>query len=200
MRLAFILGLMLAVGACASKGDEKQLVVSSAKQSLSKTALPKKRTPAQRVSPDYPPIEYMAKLEADMTKKISSDGIAPLKEEKNILLTLPADRLFDENSYNVKESASNLLKKISSSLAFFPKTTVQIKSYTDNGNRPATSKILSERRAQSIAATFSENKISPNRIHTEGMGSPLPVAPNETEEGKAQNNRIELILLPLTNE
>ncbi len=56
---------------------------------------------------------------------------------------------------------------------------------------------LSQQRAESVASALITQGVAANRIRTSGMGPANPVASNSTEEGKAQNRRVEITLSPL---
>lgn len=77
---------------------------------------------------------------------------------------------------------------------------VTIKGYTDNIPPQrlkalyATNEILSEARAKMVADYLVSIGIAPNAISIKGMGDADPVAPNETEEGRSKNRRIEFTL------
>jgi len=53
---------------------------------------------------------------------------------------------------------------------------------------------LSDRRAKAVADYLIRKGINPSRINVVGYGSKKPVAPNDTEEGRAKNRRVEVIL------
>jgi outer membrane protein OmpA-like peptidoglycan-associated protein len=57
---------------------------------------------------------------------------------------------------------------------------------------------LSEQRAQSVAAYFKSQRIVPERLITEGFGERFPIASNDTPQGRQENRRVELRLVPLT--
>jgi outer membrane protein OmpA-like peptidoglycan-associated protein len=66
-----------------------------------------------------------------------------------------------------------------------------ITGHTDNVGKPAANKVLSEQRAQACKDYMVERGIDASRIEAVGFGDEQPVAPNETEEGRQRNRRIE---------
>ena len=56
---------------------------------------------------------------------------------------------------------------------------------------------LSERRAKSVSGYFVAREVTPARVQTFGMGESDPVATNSTPQGRQQNRRVELVLVPL---
>lgn len=66
-----------------------------------------------------------------------------------------------------------------------------ITGHTDNVGKPASNKLLSEKRAQACKDYMVERGIDASRIEAVGFGDEQPIAPNETEEGRQRNRRIE---------
>jgi outer membrane protein OmpA-like peptidoglycan-associated protein len=58
--------------------------------------------------------------------------------------------------------------------------------------------VLSEQRAESVATYFRSQQVTPQRLVTEGFGERFPIADNNTADGRQQNRRVELRLVPLT--
>lgn len=75
-----------------------------------------------------------------------------------------------------------------------PSKKVKLTGYTDNQGSDAYNLALSLKRAKAVAAYLTSKGISGARIVTEGKGSANPVASNDTEEGKAQNRRVEFLI------
>jgi outer membrane protein OmpA-like peptidoglycan-associated protein len=57
---------------------------------------------------------------------------------------------------------------------------------------------LSQQRADSVASGLILQGVAQNRLRTQGLGPDNPVASNSTEDGKAQNRRVEITLSPLS--
>ncbi len=71
---------------------------------------------------------------------------------------------------------------------------VEISGHTDNVGTPEYNLALSQRRAESVKAFLVSKGISAGRLGTRGYGAEKPVASNETEEGRAQNRRVEIVI------
>ena len=78
-----------------------------------------------------------------------------------------------------------------------PQVTMVINGHTDSVGDPNQNLILSQARASSVVNYYASRGIDPNRFVPIVHGSANPVAPNETEAGRAQNRRIEVTLLHL---
>jgi outer membrane protein OmpA-like peptidoglycan-associated protein len=68
--------------------------------------------------------------------------------------------------------------------------------HTDTVGSAEYNQKLSERRADAVRRYLINGGIMPERIRTEGFGESKPVASNDTDEGRAQNRRVELRVLP----
>jgi outer membrane protein OmpA-like peptidoglycan-associated protein len=70
--------------------------------------------------------------------------------------------------------------------------------HTDSTGSDAYNQALSERRAQSVADYLSMRGVARARMGIRGYGETQPIAPNETEEGRSQNRRVEIKVVPVT--
>ncbi len=102
--------------------------------------------------------------------------------------------LFDVNSANIKAESYGTLKQIAQILQ--DNTTVKIKivGYTDSDGDDAANLSLSKQRAVAVKVSLTkEFGIDESRMETDGKGELQPAAPNTSQEGKAQNRRVEFI-------
>lgn len=72
-----------------------------------------------------------------------------------------------------------------------PAVVVEVRGYTDNQGKAASNIKISKQRADAVKAYLVKKGISAKRVTAKGLGPVNPVAPNETEEGRAKNRRIE---------
>ena len=79
-------------------------------------------------------------------------------------------------------------------LKAYPAVAVRLEGYTDNTGDAAANKKLSLDRAVTVKEIMIAGGIADARIGTDGYGEEKPIAPNETEEGRAKNRRTELIV------
>ncbi len=78
-----------------------------------------------------------------------------------------------------------------------PQATMRIRGYTDDQGPADLNQRLSQDRAQAAASYLVAHGIEPTRITVEGLGPTDPIAPNDTDQGRAQNRRIEVDLFNL---
>jgi outer membrane protein OmpA-like peptidoglycan-associated protein/uncharacterized membrane protein YeaQ/YmgE (transglycosylase-associated protein family) len=104
------------------------------------------------------------------------------------------DLTFDGPSVKTIPATERAVKTVSTLLKYFPGVTIRIEGHTDNLGDPAANRRLSLERANAVKDALVKAGVPPDRISTEGFGSEKPLAPNDTEENRAKNRRIELTL------
>ncbi|TIH42921.1 OmpA family protein, partial [Klebsiella pneumoniae] len=75
-----------------------------------------------------------------------------------------------------------------------PNATIEVAGHTDSDGEEAANQALSERRAQAVVDYLVRAGLPANRFTPIGYGSTQPLAGNESEDGKAQNRRIEFVV------
>ena len=78
----------------------------------------------------------------------------------------------------------------------YSQSTLQIIGHTDSDGDAAYNQQLSEGRARAVANVLIANGVPNGRIQTVGRGESQPVASNLNAAGKAQNRRVEIVILP----
>lgn len=100
---------------------------------------------------------------------------------------------FDFNSEIIKEESKPTLNQVAAILKEKPDWRMTIEGHTDNVGGESFNQALSERRAKSVRDFLVKAGIEDARLESVGLGLSKPVAPNETEIGRAQNRRVELV-------
>lgn len=104
--------------------------------------------------------------------------------------------LFDVDSDVIREESAPTLDQIGTMLQGHPDLRISIEGHTDADGEEAYNRELSDRRAASVRARLIESYgIDSSRLESRGFGESVPVAPNDTPEGKQQNRRVELVRL-----
>lgn len=134
--------------------------------------------------------------EAELRQSLGNDDVTIVNTGDRLIVSLPQDILFDVDSAQVFPALRSDLLKVSDSLQNYPNSTVQVIGHTDNSGGASYNQGLSERRANSVADVLLDGGVSFNRIQAFGRGEDQPVASNLTTEGKAQNRRVEIVILP----
>lgn len=102
--------------------------------------------------------------------------------------------LFDTGKATVKPESAGILASVGAVLEADPALRLEIRGHTDNVGAPAANQRLSEDRAAAVKAHLVKTfGIAADRLVTAGFGDTKPVAGNDTERGRAQNRRVELV-------
>jgi outer membrane protein OmpA-like peptidoglycan-associated protein len=103
------------------------------------------------------------------------------------------DRLtFDFGKATLRPESAEQLKNVAEILKARPKVTIKLGGYTDNTGPADFNMKLSQERADNVMAELVKLGIDAGRLKAEGYGEQYPVATNDTEEGRAQNRRIDI--------
>lgn len=114
--------------------------------------------------------------------------------ERGFELTL-SDVLFEFDKANLKPGSARSLTSVAEFLRENPQRKITIEGYTDNLGSDAYNLALSQRRAESVRDFLVQNGISADRITARGLGEEYPVASNETQAGRQQNRRVQIIIV-----
>ena len=110
------------------------------------------------------------------------------------LIVNMSDVLFDFNKYTLKTEAREKLAKVSGILLAYPGLKLQVEGYTDNIGSDEYNQKLSEQRADSVRDYLVQQSVADSNVTAQGYGKRSPVADNSTNEGRAQNRRVELVV------
>ena len=105
------------------------------------------------------------------------------------------DRLtFDTGKDTLQPSSQEQLNNVVAILKAYPNVHVKIGGYTDNTGNAGANLKLSDDRAKNVMNALVAGGIDQSRLEAKGYGEEHPVASNGTEEGRAQNRRISLLV------
>lgn len=104
---------------------------------------------------------------------------------------------FERATPNILENSLPSIRKIAEILKKHPTLHIRIDGHTDNVGIKKDLKILSNLRAEAIRNILLQEGIEPHRVGTHGFGDTKPIAPNDTEENKRKNRRVEITILAI---
>jgi outer membrane protein OmpA-like peptidoglycan-associated protein len=139
---------------------------------------------------------YMDRQESQLRDSLQGSRIEIDRRGDEIVLNMPSSVTFGFDSSELTSQARSSLNEVSNVLREYTDTRVNIAGHTDSIGDANYNQRLSERRAQAVGNYVSQNGVSPTRLNTVGYGEAQPVASNETEQGRAQNRRVEITLTP----
>ncbi len=139
---------------------------------------------------------YMDAQERKMRERTAGTGIDVVRQGDELLLRMPSGITFATNQSTIQPQFQPTLDQVATTLAEYPKTMIDVLGHTDSDGAEAYNQTLSERRAQSVSSYLGGRGIASVRIATMGYGETRPIASNETPDGKAQNRRVEIKVVP----
>lgn len=156
-----------------------------------------KEEQVQKVSSTYESL--LVKMKSEI-----SQGQVTISELKGKLTVNMVDSiLFDSGKAEVKKGGLEILEKVISILKDVNDKAIRIEGHTDNvqiggalAKRYPTNWELSAARAINVARFLQDQGIDPGQLAAVAYGEWKPAGTNDTEEGKAKNRRIEIILVP----
>lgn len=133
-----------------------------------------------------------AKAEA-LQMAAQMDDLKAEQSQRGIVLTLQ-DIVFAFNSAELEPGGERTVDRIAKYLNEYPKRKLTVEGFTDSVGSEDYNLELSKKRAESIRRALVEQGVERNRINTEGLGESYPVASNDTDAGRQQNRRVEVIV------
>jgi len=140
-----------------------------------------------------------------MRSEIEKGKITITQLRGKLTVNMLDEILFDSGKTTIKPEGIEVLERVGMILLDVEDRAIAIEGHTDNvpigpglGKKYATNWELSAARATNVARYLQEKiGINPGLLSATGYGEYQPVASNETEEGRAKNRRIEIVLVPL---
>lgn len=117
-----------------------------------------------------------------------------------ILVNLPDGVTFDVGSATLKPEFRATLDKVAESLIQYPNSLVDVYGHTDSTGSDAFNQTLSESRARTVLNYLVSRGVPAARVRSQGFGETMPVASNDTAEGRQKNRRVEIKIVPVTTE
>lgn len=99
---------------------------------------------------------------------------------------------FDEASNQLTGESQQTIDGIAGVMKAWPDTRIRLIGFTDDVGDAMENLERSQARAAAVKGALVESGVEPERIEVEGRGEAEPIAPNDTEEGRAENRRVEL--------
>lgn len=136
------------------------------------------------------------KQEAELRKQLENSGVEVQRQGDTINLVVPNAISFATNSAQLTSNFYGPLNDVATSLKSYADTTVQIVGHTDSTGAAAYNQQLSVNRANAVVVYLSAQGVDRERMQAVGMGPSQPIADNKTVEGRAQNRRVEIKIIP----
>jgi outer membrane protein OmpA-like peptidoglycan-associated protein len=118
--------------------------------------------------------------------------LAEIKKGESMVLR---NIFFETNEFHLKPESTQELERLVKMMKENPSIQIEISGHTDNVGSESLNQRLSENRAKAVYDFLVNKNIGTNRLKFVGYGMSKPIAPNDTEEGRAQNRRTEIQVL-----
>ncbi|WP_028296812.1 OmpA family protein [Olivibacter sitiensis] len=135
----------------------------------------------------------MDKQAAEIEKTVA--GAEVIREEEGIVVKFDSGILFGFDQSTLQPNAQTNINNLVKSLNSNPDTDILVIGHTDNKGTEQYNQGLSERRAKAVRDYAVAQGLASGRIKTEGKSFNEPIASNDTEEGRAQNRRVEIVIV-----
>jgi outer membrane protein OmpA-like peptidoglycan-associated protein len=105
-----------------------------------------------------------------------------------------SDVLFDFNKYTLKPGAREKMAKVSGILLAYPGLRLQLEGHTDSIGTDEYNMVLSQKRADTVKDYLIAQGVPETNVGAVGLGKENPVASNDTNAGRQQNRRVEMVV------
>jgi outer membrane protein OmpA-like peptidoglycan-associated protein len=119
------------------------------------------------------------------------------QKDGSLKVNVPGSVSFASGSSSLDSRLFPTLDKIASTLNEYPETSITVVGYTDSVGSAEANQALSQRRASAVAEYLGQHGVARNRMAVDSRGEAEPIADNETEAGRAQNRRVEMVVRPM---
>lgn len=138
---------------------------------------------------------YMDMQAKDLRQELVGTGVQIQNlPDGQIRLIMPSNVTFATDSAVFQPSFNQTLDSVAKILKKYDNTAVYIVGYTDNVGKAEYNQALSMRRAQAVNNYLTLRGINQARMSVSGMGMLNPIAPNNSDLGRAQNRRVEITI------
>jgi outer membrane protein OmpA-like peptidoglycan-associated protein len=141
---------------------------------------------------------YMDRQQRALEQELSGTGVGVAREGDTLILRMPSDVTFATASSNIDSRFYAVLDDVAQVLSTYDQSVVDIVGHADSRGEAAYNQTLSEQRASSVAGYLIQRGVIRERLYVAGRGEMAPIASNDTDAGRAQNRRVEIVIRPFT--
>jgi len=139
---------------------------------------------------------YLDVQEAELRQELASTGVSVIRDGDSIRLIMPGNITFKTDSADINAGFYSTLNSVAKVLNKYDNSTVMVLGYTDSTGSAEYNQTLSRQRANAVAAYLQGQGVKSSRFEIMGLGSSNPIASNSTAEGRQQNRRVEIKIIP----
>lgn len=138
----------------------------------------------------------MDKQKKELEKAVEGAKIETINNGQAIRVTFDSGILFATGSATLSQKSIDALRAFADNMKANGQTNIQIVGHTDNTGSDRVNDPLSVNRAKSVCNYLAAQGVAQNRMTFLGKGSHEPIADNSTAEGRKENRRVEIYILP----
>ncbi len=140
---------------------------------------------------------YQDRQEAELRQRMRGTGVDVVRQGDNITLNMPGNVTFGFDQATLQPQFYPVLDNVAGTLQQYNQTVIEVAGHTDSVGSDSYNQQLSQRRAEAVANYLNSRGIMRDRMITVGAGETRPIASNDTEQGRAENRRVEITLVPV---
>ncbi len=141
---------------------------------------------------------YMDQQEAELRRQTAGTGVDVLRQGDELVLRMPSGITFQVDRYDIQPQFQSTLDQVAQTLSSYNQTYIDVLGHTDSTGSDAYNQALSQRRAQAVSDYLAAHGVDRARIGIRGYGESQPIASNDTDIGRAENRRVEIKVVPVT--
>lgn len=143
---------------------------------------------------------YMDRQEADLRRQTAGTGVDVIRQGDDLILRMPSGITFPVNSAVVQPQFQGTLDQVAQTLASYNQTYIDVLGHASADGPDDYNMTLSQQRAQSVADYLANRGVARARMGVRGFGETQPIASNDTEAGRQANRRVEIKVVPVTQQ
>ena len=139
---------------------------------------------------------YMDRQQRELEAELSGSGVGVARQGDNLVLRMPSDVTFASNQSSINARFYATLDDVAAVLDRYDQSLIDIVGHADSDGADDYNLNLSRQRASSVARYLVDRGVLADRLYVDGRGESQPIASNATQDGKAQNRRVEILIRP----
>ena len=145
---------------------------------------------------------YMDNQQQELNEKLAAEQARDVLDitrldSDALKIGVASDASFAVDSSTLSQNAQSIFNKIANVLKDYEKTAIHVVGHTDSTGSEQHNLELSQKRAQSVAGFLTGRGVDSQRVLTWGRGESEPIASNNTEAGRAENRRVDIVIKPI---
>ncbi|MCY1524663.1 type VI secretion system peptidoglycan-associated domain protein [compost metagenome] len=140
---------------------------------------------------------WLDQYEPRLREAVKGSKLDVERRENVLVVTMPVDPSFNPDRPSMLLPITlGPITKVAKLVEGDAKTAVLVLGHADSSGKDDLNRKLSQERAGAVAAIFRLSGLQRDRLHLKGLGSDMPRAANDSQQGRALNRRVEMILTP----